>query len=82
MRELRHYKDTNELIRQAINEFNWQKAAFLNTSVKEKVDIFDSTILNIPTKFIPHEVVLCDDKDPPWFNKKIRALIQKKKCCI
>ena len=21
---------------------------------------------------------MCDDKDPPWFNKKIRALIQEK----
>ena len=23
-------------------------------------------------------LVVCDDKDPPWFNKKIRALIQEK----
>ena len=54
------------------------KLAFLNTNVNEKVDIFYSTILNIPCNFIPHEFVVCDDKDPPWFNKKIRALIQEK----
>ena len=42
------------------------------------MDIFNSTILNILSNFIPHESVVCDDKDPPWFNKKIRALIQEK----
>ena len=71
-----HYKDANtELIRRAINEFNWQRV-FLNTNVNEKVD--NSTILNILSNFIPHEFVVCDDKDPPWFNKKIGALIQEK----
>ena len=78
MWEVWHYKDANtELIRRAINEFNWQRV-FLNTNVNEKVDIFNSTILNILINFIPHESVVCDDKDPPWFNKKIRALIQEK----
>ena len=41
------------------------------------MDIFNSTILNILSNFILHEIVVCDDKDPPWFNKKIRALIQE-----
>ena len=76
VREVWHYKDANtELIRRAINEFNWQRV-FLNTNVNEKVD--NSTILNILSNFIPHEFVVCDDKDPPWFNKKIGALIQEK----
>ena len=78
MWEVWHYKDANtELIRRAINEVNWQRA-FLITNVNEKVDIFNGTILNIFSNFIPHEFVVCDDKDPPWFNKKIRALIQEK----
>ena len=78
VREVWHYKDGNtELIRQAINEFNWQRA-FLNINVNEKVGIFNSTILNILSNFIPHEFVVRDDKDPPWFNKKIRSLIQEK----
>ena len=78
MWEVWHYKDANtELIRRAINEFNWQRA-FLNTNVNEKVDIFNSTILNIFSNFILHISVVCDGKDPPWFNKKIRALIQEK----
>ena len=78
VREVWHYKDANtELIRRAINEFNWQRA-FLNTHVNEKVDIFNSTILNILSNLIPHEFLVYDDKEPPCFNKKIRALIQEK----
>ena len=28
--------------------------------------------------FIPHKTIGRDDKDPPWFNNKIKALIQAK----
>ena len=78
VQEVWSYRIANtELIRREVNEFNW-KRAFLNTIVDEKMDIFNSTILNILNNFIPHEVVVCNEKYPPWFNKKIKALIQKK----
>ena len=70
VQEVLHYQDANtELIRQAINEFNWQRV-FLNTNVNEKMDIFKSTILNILSNFIPQEVVVCDDKDPLGSTRK------------
>ena len=75
--EVWHYKDANtDLIKRANNEFNWQRA-FLNTTVNKKVDNFKSTIRNIFSNFIPHEFAVCDDKIPPWFNKKIRVLIRE-----
>ena len=78
-REIRHYKQANtELIRRTITDFNWDRA-FLSTNVNEKVFIFSSTILNILSNFIPHETIVCDDKDPPWFNRAINPLIQGKK---
>ena len=43
----------------------------LNTSIKEKVEIFNRTILNVLSNFIPHETIVCNDKDPPWFNNRI-----------
>ena len=49
----------------------------LNT---EKIDIFIKTFFNIISNFIPHELILCDDKDPAWLNKKVRTLIKEKKC--
>ena len=33
--------------------FDWDRA-FVNTNVTEKVFILNKTILNIPSKFIPH----------------------------
>ena len=79
MREVWHYKDANtELIRRAINGFHGTRA-FSNTSVNEKVNIFNSTIFNILSNFIPHEILTCGDKDPPWFNKKNKRINSGKK---
>ena len=38
--------------------------------------MLNKTILNILSNFIPHETV--NDKDPPWFTKKNKNLIQEK----
>ena len=72
---LKWYTNT-ELIRHAIDHFNWEKA-FLNKNAKEKVNIFEQTVLNILRNFIPHETVLCDYRDPSWFNNKIKSLIHE-----
>ena len=78
-REIWHYKQANtELIRRAITDFNWDRA-FLNINVTGNVYIFSNTILNIPRILIPHETIVCGNKDPPWFNRAIRSLIQEKK---
>ena len=56
--EVWHYKDSNvDLIRQSINEFDWDRA-FANKHVDEKVLIFNKTVLNILSNFIPHEVIV------------------------
>ena len=67
-----------ELIRQAITDFKWDRA-FLNANVNEKVSIFSNTTLNILSNIILHETIVCDDKDPLWFNRAIKSLIQQKK---
>ena len=78
-REIWHYKQANsELVRRAISSFKCDRT-FLNTNVNEKVSIFTSTVMNILSNFIPHETIACDDKDPAWFNKAIKFLIQEKK---
>ena len=78
LREIWHYREANTgLIRHAIKEFNSERA-FSNTSVDEKVDIFNRTILNILSNFVPHEIIVFDKKDPPWFDNRIEILIQEK----
>ena len=64
-REIWHYGQGNtELIIRAVHEFNWQRA-FHNLNINERVSFFNNAILNIVSKFIPHETVICDDRDPP-----------------
>ena len=78
-REIWHYKQANtERIRRAITDFN-QDRAFLNINVNEKVSISSNTILKILSNFTPHETIVSDDKDPAWFNRAIKSLIQEKK---
>ena len=50
----------------------------LQINIKTKNFIFSKTDVNIFSNFISHEVILCDAKDPPWFNGKIKSLINKK----
>ena len=78
LREIWHYREANtRLIRCAIKEFNRERS-FLNTNVNVKVDIFNRAILNVLSNFVPHELILGNDKDPPWFNNRIKTLIKEK----
>ena len=77
-REMWHYGKTNvDHIRKATNEFPWERK-FENSSVDEKVIMFNATIKNILSNNIPHETITCDDGDPPWINKNITQLILEK----
>ena len=28
--------------------------------------------------FIPNKIIICNGKDPPWFNDEIRQILKKK----
>ena len=36
--------------------------------------MFNKTIKNIMSNYIPHETFICDDRDPSWINKDIKQL--------
>ena len=77
-REIWHYNKANtDLIRRSVNEFSWENR-FSNTDAKQKVYLFNETIKNILSNFIPHETIVCDDPDLPWINSKIKNLIAEK----
>ena len=58
-------------------EFSRERC-FANISVNNKVHMFNKTIKNIMSNYIPHETITCDDRDPPWINKDIKQLILDK----
>ena len=77
-REIWHYNKANtDLIRRSINDFSWENR-FSNTDANQKVHLFNETIKNILSNFISHKTIVCDDRDPPWINSKIKNLIAEK----
>ena len=73
-----HYEKAKvDHIRRSIYEFS-QERCFANTSVNDKVLMFDKTIRNIMSNYIPHKTIICDDRDPPWISKDIKQLILDK----
>ena len=77
-REVWHYKLANsDCIQREIKNFDWEKA-FLNVDVNKKVLLFNESILHIIRNFIPHEIVTCDDRDPPWMTRLIKKAIKDK----
>ena len=42
------------------------------------VFLFNRTIKNIFSNYIPHKIITCDDQDPPWINNRVKELINKK----
>ena len=76
--EIWHYKKENvNLIQRAICEFNWKKA-FDNKDIDYKLSILNNTVNNVLSKFILHETIACDHRNPPWFHNEIENLIKKK----
>ena len=71
-------KAQTDLINRAIDQFDWVNL-FLDKNINEQVILFNRTILNIFHNFIPNKIILCDDRDPPWMNDRIKHLIKKKK---
>ena len=61
-------------IKRAVDLFDW-KSALTDLDVNEQVSIFNNTITNIMSNFVPNEIIICDDRDPPWMKRHIKNLI-------
>ena len=61
----------------AINQVDW-KLIFSCKNVHQQVNIFNKTIINIFSNFIPNKLVTFDDKDPPWMTEKVKEKIKWK----
>ena len=78
-RQIWCYQHVNvDQIQRAIEQLSCEKL-FRNLNINEIVFLFNKTIKNILSSYTPHEKITYDDKDPPWFKKNIKQLIQEKK---
>ena len=70
-----HFPRANfDYIKNAINLFGWE-SLLNNVDVNEQVSIFNETVMNIMSNFVPNEIITCDDRDPPWKNRYIKNLM-------
>ena len=51
---------------------------FSKKSVHEQVTIFDQTLLNTFSIYIPNKLITVDDKDPPWMDELLRIKLWPK----
>ena len=52
---------------------------FAHKNVHEQVVIFNQTLMNVFSNYIPNKLITVDDKDPPWMNEYIKKKISDKK---
>ena len=70
-----HFSQANfDHIKRAVDLFDWE-SALTDLDVNEQVSIFNNTITNITSNVVPNEIIICDDRDPPWMNRHIKNLI-------
>ena len=75
MKAVLHFSQANsDHIKKATNLFDWE-SSLNNLDVNEQVSVFNETILNIISNFVPNELITYDDRDPPWMNWYIKNLI-------
>ena len=68
-------KANNDLITKAIDAFDWDKK-LSERCVNDQVLLFNETLLNIMSNFIPNKLMIFDDRELPWFHRKIKNLIK------
>ena len=78
--ELLIWSSKNATVQQincATKSFTWDRS-FTGKNDYDLLYSFNKIILNIFCHFIPNKIIICDDKDPPWFNDEIHQTLNKK----
>ena len=77
-RDVWHYQDANnDLIQQSISQFSWERG-FSNKGGNKQISIFNKIILDIKTKFIPHETKIFKHWERLGINNQVELIIQEK----
>ena len=72
------YKRANvESIKMSIELVN-SETLFHSKTVHKQVSIFNETLMNIFSNFIPNKYITFNDRDPPWMNDFVKSKIKFK----
>ena len=64
----------SDRIKRAVNLFHWE-SALIDLDINEQVPVFNDTITNITSNFVPNEIIIYDDCDPPWMKTSVAKLL-------
>ena len=78
-RTIWHYHRANTAyITRSLEMFPWLDHLSLNHDVNWQVKTFTDIFLNIMRNFIPNEIKRIVPRNPPWINKQLKTLLNKK----
>ena len=55
-----------------------RKSIFVDLTADEMTNKFTILIMDLIDRFIPNQVIRCDDRDPPWITPKLKTAIKRK----
>ena len=58
----------------ALNKVDWE-FLFSNKSVNQQVVIFNRSVMNVFSNFVPNKFVTFNDREPPWMTSNIKDKI-------
>ena len=50
--------------------FDWE-SALTDLDVNERAPVFNDTITNVMSNFVPNEIIICDDHEPLWMKTSV-----------
>ena len=60
---------------------NWN-FLFSHKNVYEQIVIFNQTLMNMFSNYMPKKLITVDGKDPPWMNEYMKKKIFDTKNCL
>ena len=74
-----HYNRSNtDAIQRSMKNFPWHQHFNLNHDVNWQVKTFTEIVLNIMSNFIPNDVKRFVHRDPPWIDKHLKTMLNRK----
>ena len=78
-RKIWHFNRANTAaIKRSIISFPWSRHLSLNTDSNWQVKVFTDILLNIMSNYVPNETKRFVPRDPPWFNKPLKWMLNRK----
>ena len=58
-------------------DYNSAKVELINLNVDEMSLVFSDKLLEIFSKYIPNNIITCNDRDAPWITPKLKTAIKR-----